>query len=89
MKEKPDLSTAQLDTSETGKELVLYNDDHNTFEFVIESLIDVCGHNPEQAEQCAFVAHTKGKCAIKSGDFDMLKLLKSEMNQRGLTTKIE
>jgi ATP-dependent Clp protease adaptor protein ClpS len=70
-------------------ELVLYNDDVNTFEFVIETLIEVCRHHPEQAEQCALVAHFKGRCGVKQGDVHALKPLQSEMTNRGLTVSIE
>ena len=48
-------------------DLILYNDDINTFDFVIESLVEVCGHEFEQAEQCALIAHFKGRCIVKSG----------------------
>ena len=74
--------------SETN-ELVLYNDDFNTFEFVIQSLIEVCHHQPEQAEQCTLIVHYKGKCAVKSGDFDQLDPLKQQLTDRGLTATIE
>ncbi len=70
------------------KNLVLFNDDVNTFDWVIKSLIEVCAHEPEQAEQCAMIAHMKGKCAVKSGGFEELKLLKQEMTNRELTVEI-
>ena len=58
--------------------LILFNDDVNTFDHVIESLIEVCGHTEEQAEQCALVAHLKGKCTVKSGsNNDLLPRMKS------------
>lgn len=71
------------------KGLILYNDDYNTFEFVIETLMDVCEHTPEQAEQCAMVTHYKGKCKIKEGDYIFLKPIKEEINNRGLNSVIE
>lgn len=71
------------------KELVLYNDDFNTFDFVIETLIDVCGHEPEQAEQCTLIVHYKGKCAVKSGAIYELKPVYEEMTNRTLTVSIE
>ncbi len=89
IKEKQEDSDSPSDLLNTGKELVLYNDDINTFDFVISTLIEVCHHQPEQAEQCAFVAHSKGKCGIKNGDISELKPLHSEMNKRGLITTIE
>lgn len=75
--------------TEDIKELILYNDDFNTFDFVIETLIEVCKHEPEQAEQCAFIAHFKGKCTIKSGSIHELKPVYNEMSNRALTVSIE
>lgn len=69
--------------------IVLYNDDVNTFEFVIESLVDLCNHEPIQAEQCAHIVHFKGKCGVKKGDFDTLKPICEELLRRGLSSKIE
>lgn len=71
------------------KNLVLYNDDVNTFDFVIQSLIEICNHEPIQAEQCALIAHYMGKCTVKSGDYDEIKPLFEEMTVRGLTVTIE
>lgn len=68
---------------------MLFNDDVNTFDFVIQSLIEVCHHEPEQAEQCALVAHFKGKCMIKGGGYYELKPYCDEMSLRGLTVSIE
>lgn len=70
------------------KELILFNDDVNTFDHVIESLIEVCGHDPFQAEQCALTAHFNGKCGIKSGSFVELKPIRDEMTNRKLTVSI-
>ena len=70
------------------KELILFNDDVNTFDHVIETLIEVCGHDPLQAEQCALAAHFNGKCGIKSGSFDELKPVYDEMTNRELTVSI-
>jgi ATP-dependent Clp protease adaptor protein ClpS len=77
-------STSGMLTS--GMELILFNDDVNTFEFVIESLIEVCNHEPEQAEQCAMVAHFNGKCGIKSGTLSDLTPMNNELNSRGIST---
>jgi len=76
-------------TSETltnRMELILFNDDVNSFEFVIESLVEVCDHDPVQAEQCALIAHFKGKCGIKSGIFPELAPMNNELNSRGIST---
>ena len=72
-----------------NKDLILYNDDLNTFDFVIQTLIDVCKHDPIQAEQCSIIVHFKGKCAVKSGDYSELNPLKAEMLTRGLSCVIE
>lgn len=78
------------DTSlDTGKKLVLFNDDVNTFDFVIETLIEVCGHDPHQAENCALIAHFKGKCAVKNGAYEDLKPCYDEMILRRLTVEIQ
>ncbi|TSA25234.1 MAG: ATP-dependent Clp protease adaptor ClpS [Bacteroidetes bacterium] len=76
------------DQAKQLNQLILFNDDVNSFEFVIETLIDVCGHDPLQAEQCAWIAHYKGKCSVKEGSFTELKPLHDEMNKRGLTVII-
>ena len=51
-------------------EIILYNDDVNTFDHVIRTLIEVCEHTPEQAEQCSLIVHYKGKCSVKSVTYD-------------------
>lgn len=79
-------NTQELD--ENLKELILFNDEVNTFDFVIETLIDVCGHDPHQAEQCAMVAHYNGKCAVKSGTVIELKPVHDEMCDRKLSVSI-
>lgn len=71
------------------KSLVLYNDDVNTFDFVIESLIKVCGHDLIQAEQCTYLVHYKGKCAVKTGSYKALKPLREALLDRGLSANIE
>jgi ATP-dependent Clp protease adaptor protein ClpS len=71
------------------KSLILYNDDHNTFDFVIETLIDVCEHDPMQAENCAMIAHFKGRCPVKSGTDKELLPYYTEMTNRKLTVEIK
>lgn len=87
-KEKHEFSESPLDVVNQGNELILFNDDVNTFDFVIETLIEVCMHSPEQAEQCAIIAHTKGKCGIKTGEITELKPVHIELSRRGLSTVI-
>jgi len=69
--------------------LILHNDEVNSFDFVIESLIEVCEHTTEQAEQCTFLVHYKGKCDVKSGGFDFLRPMRHALSDRGLTATIE
>jgi ATP-dependent Clp protease adaptor protein ClpS len=76
------------DSVSEQKELILFNDEVNTFDFVIETLIEVCGHDPMQAEQCALTAHNNGKCGVMSGSFEELKPIYDEMTTRELTVSI-
>lgn len=69
-------------------ELVLFNDDVNTFDHVIETLIAVCDHSPEQAEQCSLIVHFNGKCTVKSGSMDDLKPRCTRLHQAGLSAEI-
>lgn len=71
------------------KSLILYNDDHNTFDFVIETLIDVCEHDTMQAENCALIAHYKGKCSIMNGSDKELTPYYNEMTNRKLIVEIK
>ncbi len=68
--------------------IVLLNDGVNTFEHVIDSLIDVCNHTSEQAEQCAYLVHFKGKCAVKTGEYDELKPRCTKLLNLGLSAEI-
>lgn len=72
-----------------GKQIILYNDDFNSFEFVIESLIKVCKHELIQAEQCTYLVHYKGKCAVKKGLTKVLEPYCTALLERGLTAEIE
>ncbi|WP_299680178.1 ATP-dependent Clp protease adaptor ClpS [uncultured Tenacibaculum sp.] len=69
-------------------EIILYNDDVNTFDFVIDSLIDVCDHTLEQAEQCTILVHYKGKCAVKTGEYKDLEPRCSKLLELGLSAEI-
>jgi len=77
-----------LDEVKETSKLVLYNDDVNTFDYVIESLIRICGHTLEQAEQCTMLVHYKGKCTVKSGEVDVLMPMHQKLLSRGLTSEI-
>ncbi|MDT0684749.1 ATP-dependent Clp protease adaptor ClpS [Autumnicola psychrophila] len=69
-------------------EIVLYNDDYNTFDHVIETLIYTCDHTPEQAEQCSLLVHYKGKCTVKTGPYDDLEPRCSKILDAGLSAEI-
>jgi ATP-dependent Clp protease adaptor protein ClpS len=89
VKQKDNPLSIQQDSSMVQRGLILYNDNVNTFDFVIDSLIEVCNHEPEQAEQCAMIAHFKGKCNVKTGDLYEMKPMYDEMTLRGLTVSLE
>ena len=68
--------------------LVLYNDDINTFDYVIKSLVEVCGHDPGQAEQCAMITHFKGQCQIMHGSINLLQAINKTLGVKGLKSEI-
>jgi len=70
------------------KDLVVFNDDYNTFQHVIETLIKVCKHSPHQAEQCTWIIHYKGKCAVKKGTFEELKPMRQGICEAGISAEI-
>ncbi len=78
----------QRSGSETGT-LILYNDDINTFEHVIKSLVEICGHDAVQAEQCAMIVHFKGSCEVRIGVVEVLNAMSRSLNATGLTSKVE
>jgi ATP-dependent Clp protease adaptor protein ClpS len=84
-----DVLIAPEETEIEGKQLVLYNDDFNTFEFVTESIIKICKHDPIQAEQCTYLVHYKGKCSVKKGSYETLEPMCTALLERGLTAQIE
>lgn len=81
-----DVSVAEKESNQN--EIVLYNDDVNTFDHVINSLIFACEHTPEQAEQCSIIVHYKGKCTVKTGEFDELEPRCSMLLEAGLSAEI-
>lgn len=76
------------DTEETCQ-LIVWNDEVNTFDWVIETLIEICGHTPEQAEQCAYIIHFNGKYAVKNGSYDDLKPKCDAITERGINATVE
>ena len=79
-----------IDVSESiPSNLIVYNDDYNTFDWVIESLVEVCRHTFEQAEQLSLLIHFKGKATIKTAPFQVVKPMKDALVDRGLSAVIE
>ena len=81
--------TDTLTTTESYCNLVVWNDDVNTFDWVIETLMQVCGHSAEQAEQCAILIDSKGKYAVKEGSYEILKPQCDAITERGINATIE
>jgi len=73
---------------EREHELILYNDDVNTFDHVIETLVKVCDHTYEQAEQCAYIVHFSGQCSVKSGTYEDLEPRCTALLDAGLSAEI-
>lgn len=69
--------------------LILFNDDVNTFDYVIECLVKICGHDAIQAEQCAIIVHFKGKCCVKEGEYNKLEPMCTALLDRGLSAEIQ
>lgn len=84
-----ELETDVLDDVSNNSQLIVWNDEVNTFDWVIETLIEVCKHTPEQAEQCAMFIHTKGKYAVKDGDYENLKPMCNAITERGINATVE
>lgn len=69
-------------------DLVVFNDEINTFDHVIQTLIKVCRHTSEQAEQCTWIIHHKGRCTVKNGSFDFLRPMRDAICEAGIDAKI-
>ena len=85
---KEDISVLEDIGEENLRDLMVYNDDFNTFEHVINTLIKVCKHDVNQAEQCTFLIHYKGKCSVKKGDYDELKPMREGISSAGIKAAI-
>ncbi len=90
MSTKEQISEELLLEEETVRqnEIVVFNDDVNTFDHVIETLMDVCDHTPEQAEQCSLIVHYNGKCTVKTGDYKDLEPRCTRLLTAGLSAEI-
>lgn len=92
---KPHIETDSLEevdlltSTEDPCNLIVWNDEVNTFEWVIETLMEVCGHSEEQAEQCAYIIHFRGKYAVKNGSYDDLKPQCDAITERGINATVE
>ncbi|MGB2996506.1 MAG: ATP-dependent Clp protease adaptor ClpS [Ferruginibacter sp.] len=89
VKEEEDIGYLDCSFEAPAYTLIVWNDDVNTFEWVIETLIEVCDHSSIQAEQCSLIIHYKGKCEVKKGDFDFLEPLKTAILDRQISATIE
>ena len=78
-----------LETLVDHKQLIVHNDDVNTFDWVIQSLMEICGHTELQAEQCSLIIHYKGKASVKEGSMDKLRPMKDGLTDRGISATIE
>ncbi|WP_205679263.1 ATP-dependent Clp protease adaptor ClpS [Brumimicrobium aurantiacum] len=89
------MSTETLEIEEVAEQqvaehsLVVYNDDVNTFDHVIESLVKICKHDTVQAEQCTMLIHYKGKCDVKSGEFEKLASMCTGLLDRGISAEVQ
>ncbi len=83
----PEIEAIELLVSQ--RDLIVFNDDFNTFDHVIESLVKVCKHQVEQAEQCTHLIHYKGKCQVKRGEYETLEPLCTALLERGLSAEIQ
>ena len=75
--------------TDNNHSLILYNDDITPFDFVMESLIEVCNHNPVQAEQCTLIAHMKGRAIVKKGTYKVLAMMQDALSIRGLQCEVD
>jgi ATP-dependent Clp protease adaptor protein ClpS len=77
-----------ISTNKDIKDLILFNDDVHSFDFVIKSLIRICGHSAEQAEQSAYIVHNNGKCTVKHGEVSKIKPMCKALTDQGLTAEV-
>jgi ATP-dependent Clp protease adaptor protein ClpS len=87
--EEQAFDTDTITDVEAPYSLVVWNDEVNSFDWVIQTLIEVCHHSTEQAEQCAMIIHTQGKYAVKQGSYDELKPMCDAITERGIGATIE
>jgi ATP-dependent Clp protease adaptor protein ClpS len=83
------IETDLLTTLTTSFNLIVWNDNVNSFDWVIETLVEICAHTFEQAEQCAYIIHYHGKYAVKQGDYETLNPMREAIIDRGINATIE
>ena len=88
MKERTLHKDDKLKRDSDSSSLILYNDEINTFDHVIKSLVEICGHDSVQAEQCAMIVHLKGSCEVKVGLPEVLNAMCKSLNAKGLKSKV-
>lgn len=88
-KEQLEESIEDVLVEKSAYELVIHNDDYHTFDFVIDVLVNNCGHTAEQAEQCAWIIHNNGQCQVKRGTFEKLKPIYTNINRSGLLVELK
>jgi len=90
--QEPDTEILEKEETDVDEEnlrdLIVFNDDVNTFDHVINTLMDICNHTLEQAEQCTLIIHYKGKCAVKNGTFDELVPMRNAICDRGISAEV-
>lgn len=86
---KPLKSTNKTSLGKKNYYLILHNDDLNTFDYVVDCLVNICKHDHIQAEQCTTIAHYKGKCEIKAGEMMSLKEMQKKLTYKGISSTIE
>ncbi|MFY0599815.1 MAG: ATP-dependent Clp protease adaptor ClpS [Cyclobacteriaceae bacterium] len=83
------VEVAEEQDNDQQKDLIVYNDDFNTFEHVTKTLIKVCKHDVQQAEQCTYLIHYKGRCAVKKGSYQKLRPMREGITEAGIKAAIE
>lgn len=87
-KHSEDTLQVQKEENNNLRSLVVFNDDVNTFDHVIDTLIAICKHEKEQAEQCTLIIHHKGSCTVKEGDFEILAPMCVAIGDRGISAEL-
>ena len=86
---KEDVLVDVIEDNEDPMNLIVFNDDFNTFDHVIDTLIKVCKHDPNQAEQCTYIIHYKGKCVVRNGSYNKLRPMREGISSAGIKATIK